>query len=73
MQQHSRIESNGNQIAYIHFLYKILQDSCLEHSREYLLVTRARSYWLSARICEDSLDEYEDVLDHFFDSLTLLR
>ena len=73
LEEQSRVEPNGNQIAYVHFLYQSSQDLCLEHHREYLLVTRSRGYWLRARICEDSLDESEDVIDHFFDSLTLLR
>ena len=73
LQQHSSLEANGDQIGYIHYLYKISQESCLEHERAYLVVTRSRSYWLRARICEDSLDQYPGVIDHFFNSLTLLR
>ena len=73
LQQHSSLEANGDQIVYIHYLYKISQESCLEHERAYLVGTRSRSYWLRARICEDSLDQYPGVIDHFFNSLTLLR
>ena len=73
LQQHSSLEANGDQIGYIHYLYKISQESCLEHERAYFVVTRSRSYWLRARICEDSLDQYPGVIDHFFNSLTLLR
>ena len=73
LQQHSSLEANGDQIGYTHYLYKISQESCLEHERAYLVVTRSRSYWLRARICEDSLDQYPGVIDHFFNSLTLWR
>ena len=73
LQQHVRTESNGDQIGYIHFRYQISKESCLEHFREYLLVTRSMSYWLRARTCEDGLENYSHVVDHFFDSLTLLR
>ncbi len=73
LQQHSRTLSDGDSVAYVHFLYRISGESCLEHFREFLFATRLESYWLRARTCVDSLDKYEAVIDRFFNSLTLYR
>ena len=73
LQHQSRINSNGDQIAYVHFRWKITQDSCAEDERAYLLVTRSGNYLLGARTCEESLNQYEGVVEAFFDSFTILR
>ena len=73
VRQHSRIEPIGGQMGYVHISYQQVQDKCINDERTSLVVSRGKGYVLRTIICEEDLNELEDIVESFLASFSFLR
>ena len=62
--------SDGSEVAYVHYRKQSSREYCTEQVYEWLWVYDSIAYWLALSVCEHSLDEYESILTSIYDSLT---
>ena len=72
-QKSNQMEPTGEQAGYLSFRMRTNQDPCLIEERNYLVVTRSKSYLLRTSICAEAQHEFEHVAKRFFGSFTILQ